>query len=96
MERTHTFRRAHGSIEASYVYDDQTGRLVRLIIRNDHPTLTVEMGVEEWTHEAGPDTGTTTLDLPASRSYPLVPDGGERGRPDDYPTIDVKYWARLT
>lgn len=103
-ERTHTFAQANledGDLSASYVYDDVSGKVLRIIIVNTHPTRTIEAGVTRdtggWERSGswGPNSGTTVINIPPGQqpTLDLVPDGGDAGRPDYYPTITgLTYW----
>lgn len=109
-ERTHTFFRGGPNHEMSVaiVYEDTTGEVLRLIVTNDHPTYTLAAGIVgtgsgkagrrregSW----GPNTGTVVIEIPAAQrpTFDLVPDGGDPGRDDYYPTLADHYaWAEVT
>jgi hypothetical protein len=105
--RTHTFARFEDeSMTVGYTYDDTTGEVLSVIVTNNHPTKTLEAGViglgrgkagrsreGSW----GPNFGTAEISIPAPQrpQMDLVPDGGDPGRDDYYPTLDtLECWAR--
>jgi hypothetical protein len=108
--RRHDAVTLKGLSSVSVEYDDVTGNVLRLIIRNDSPIYRLEAGfIGRGTGKAGrsreggwdPLTGTVVIDIPPGQQpqMPIVPDGRgpeAEGEPDYYDTIgNYEVWARL-
>lgn len=103
-ERTHTFASFEdGRCVISYVYDDVSGKPLRIVAVNTHPTKTLYAGIERlttgWSRSGswGPNSGTTTVNIPPGQQqqFALIPDGGSEV--DPYPTLgDLQAWAYVS